>query len=72
MVGIGITGVELQDSATKEREFRNRICFRPQLRGWETPTLLKPLEIANIPPPYLRSETDPVSETLYSFTFFTI
>jgi hypothetical protein len=23
-------------------------CFRPQVRGWETPTLLGPLERANL------------------------
>jgi hypothetical protein len=29
------------------QRFGNWACFRPQVRGWETPTLLDPSEIAN-------------------------
>jgi hypothetical protein len=44
------------------------MCFRPQ--GWETPTLLGPLERNNLDhSPHLRKETDPVSETLCSLEF---
>jgi hypothetical protein len=28
--------------------FGNWICFHPQVKEWETPTLLDPLEIANL------------------------
>jgi hypothetical protein len=43
---------------TREQLFGNWICFRPHVRG-EIRALLRPLERAN-----LRTETDPVSETL--------
>jgi hypothetical protein len=49
------------------------------MRGWETPTLLGPLERANLDhlltqqgrclPSHLRMETDPVSKTLCSIVF---
>jgi hypothetical protein len=48
----------------KTQRFGNWICFRPQVRG-ETPTLLGPLERANLK--RLRRETYPVSETLFFF-----
>jgi hypothetical protein len=32
----------------RTRSFEHGICFRPQVRGWETPTLCDQLEIANI------------------------
>jgi hypothetical protein len=59
---------------TKNTMFRNWICFRPQVRGEDT-SQLGPLERANLSlskgpkrvgvfPPHLRTETDPVSETL--------
>jgi hypothetical protein len=31
----------------RTERFGNWICFRPQMRGWETPNLLGPLERAN-------------------------
>jgi hypothetical protein len=37
--------------------------------GGETPTLLGPLERVNLNPPNLRTETDPVSITLYFLVF---
>jgi hypothetical protein len=64
------------------RRFGNWICFRPQVKGGrkKTPTQLGPLQRANLnhwkgpnwvgvffPPFYLRTETDPVSETSCSF-----
>jgi hypothetical protein len=36
-----------KEHKTTER-FGNRTCFRPQVRGWETPTTLGPLERANL------------------------
>jgi hypothetical protein len=33
----------------KKKPFGNWICFCPQVRGWETPNLLGPLERANLP-----------------------
>jgi hypothetical protein len=57
----------------RTQRFGNRICFRPQVRGWETPTLLGPLERANLNhSPHLRKETDPVSETLCSLEYRTV
>jgi hypothetical protein len=48
----------------KTRRFGNWICFRPQVKvGEKTPTQLGPLERANLNHFYLRTETDPVSET---------
>jgi hypothetical protein len=32
---------------TRKQCFGNWICFRPQVREWETPTLLGPIETAN-------------------------
>jgi hypothetical protein len=32
----------------KNMTFQNWVCFHPQVRGWEAPTLLGPLERANL------------------------
>jgi hypothetical protein len=46
-----------------------RECLRPQVKGWETPTLLGSLTAITSP---LRTETDPVSETLCSLDYRTM
>jgi hypothetical protein len=33
---------------TRKHNVSETICFRPHLMGWETPTLLGPLELASI------------------------
>jgi hypothetical protein len=33
---------------SKKQRFRNCICFRPQVKGWETPIQLGPSERANL------------------------
>jgi hypothetical protein len=80
-----VFGLRPSSGILNNTAFRKLICFRPQVRGWETPILLGPLERANLshwmilieissfyltqqsrglPPPRLKMETDPVSETL--------
>jgi hypothetical protein len=61
----------------RTQRFGKWISFHPQVRG-QTSTLLGPLEKAVIGtqlsrclPPYLTTETDPVSETLPSLVFKT-
>jgi hypothetical protein len=61
---------------TRAQRFGNWICFRPQVRGIETPNLLDPLEKGlrlalskgpnkvGVSSPHLRTETDTFSETL--------
>jgi hypothetical protein len=49
----------------RTQSFGNWICFRPQMRG-DIPTLLGPLERANLNSRHLKTETDLVSETLCS------
>jgi hypothetical protein len=54
----------------RARRFGNWISFSPQVRRWETPTLLRPLEKANLN--YLKTETHSVSETLCSLKYRTM
>jgi hypothetical protein len=46
-------------------------CFRPQVKGWEAPTLLRPLERADLSrwKSVKKTETDPVSETVCSLEY---
>jgi hypothetical protein len=48
----GLLGFAFIVRCSKQRQrtqrFGNWICFHPQVRGWETPTLLDPLERANL------------------------
>jgi hypothetical protein len=57
----------------RRTRFGNWICFRPQVRGQETPTQLGLLERASLNhcllPPHLRMERDPVSKTLCPSVF---
>jgi hypothetical protein len=53
---------------SKNTMFRNLICFRPQVRGWETPALLGPLERAALSH-WIQSKTPliPKFDKLISF-----
>jgi hypothetical protein len=65
-----ISGLFSSSCIPKTQRFGNWICFRPHMKvGEKTPTQLGPLERANLnqcvlPHLRLRTETDPVSETL--------
>jgi hypothetical protein len=64
----GITGfldlsiIRYSKGHWRTKRFGNWICFCPQMRGREAPTLLGPLERSNpnqcrcLPPPHLRTE----------------
>lgn len=67
-----------------KQHFGKWISFHSQVRGWETPTVLSPLERANLncsttnpaesvpPSPHLMTETDPFSKTAGSLVLFRI
>jgi hypothetical protein len=72
----------------RTRRFGKWIYIRPQLKMWDIPTLLSPLERAGpvikvssfsrtqqsrcLPHPHLKTEADPVSETLCSLENWTV
>jgi hypothetical protein len=62
IVGFWTVSIIRHSRKYKARRFGNWICFRPQVRGGEIPTLLSLLERTNLN--HLRTETDSLSETL--------
>jgi hypothetical protein len=63
-VGLRTLSIVRHSRNLKTQRLGNWICFRPQVRGGETPSLLGPLERTN-----LRTETHPVSERLCFLVF---